>query len=193
MRRLFASLLVVAFLSGCAASPYVEARFAYQVDPWSDWVLQPERDWICSVTEQGDRNCENEVRLHVQAGMEWSNRTSCFADSMLVGPYSQAFVGCSKMFGGGDERGWFIQPELRHQIDDLTSDFLGTDQKQWQGHNPFVHLRAGYRYGPFKVNIASGKSLFQGAPFEKEEGAPDLYWTNIEVGARWGGYTGKWK
>lgn len=177
-------LLAVTFAGCSTASPFIEGRMAYQINPWSDWVLQPERRWTPD---------ESETRLHVLAGLEWDNNVSCFGDSMLVGPWSQTFIGCAKMFGSESERGWFIQPELRHQVDSLTSDFLGTDQKQWQGHNPFLHVRAGYRLSGFRLNLATGKSLFQGAPFEREEMNPDLYWTNIEVSARFGGKTGMWK
>lgn len=184
-------LPVVVLLAGCASfesfqepDPYAELRFAWQINAWSDWVLQPDRPWTPD---------DDEARLHLQVGVEWDNRVSCFGESMLVGPWSQAFLGCSKMFGAKDERGFFVQPELRHQLDSLTSDFLQTDQKQWQGHNPFVHLRVGYRLSGFRCGIATGKSLFQGAPFEREEGAPDLYWTNVECGYRFGGHTGMWK
>jgi hypothetical protein len=167
--------IILLLLSGCASTPYVEMRMAYQIDPWSDWVLQPERKWTPA---------ESEVRIHLQAGLEFDKNVDCYVDSMIVGPWSQAFVGCSKRFGSG----FFVTPKLMYQVDDLTSDFLNTDQKQWQGPNPFLHLRVGYQINPaFAVGLSTGKSLFQGAPFEKEEHNPDLYWTNVDVTARlWG-------
>lgn len=170
--------LVLLLLSGCASSPYVEVRFAEQINGMSDWVLQPEREWTAP---------ESQTRLHLQAGLEWSGNVDCYAESMVVGPWDQVFIGCSKRFG---ER-FFAQPKLMHQVDSQTSPFLRTDQKQWQGHNPFLHLRVGYQINPaFAVGISTGKSLFQGAPFEGEDGEPDLYWTNIDISARLFGKNG---
>ncbi len=168
-------VLLLLLLTGCASTPYVEVRMAGQIDGMSDWVLQPDRDWTPE---------ESETRLHLQVGVEWDGNVDCYADSMIVGPWSQLFIGCSKRFG----ESWFVQPKLMHQVDARTSDFLQTDQKQWQGHNPFVHVRFGYQINPaFACGISSGKSLFQGAPFEREEHAPDLYWTNVDCSARlWG-------
>lgn len=192
----FWTLLAVLLLTGCASSkPYIEARMAHQLDRMSDWVLQPERDWICSEEAQEAGTCDSELRLFVQAGFEWPNQSDCYFETTAIGPWDQAWVGCSRMFGAKDERGWFIRPELRHQINDLTSDFLQTDQTQWQGYNPFVHLRVGYRYSGFKINVATGMSTRCIAKLKKirDVSCPDLYWTNIEVGARYGGYTGMWQ
>lgn len=174
MRYLF--VLMVLAITGCGATPYADVRFSYQIDGMSDWVLQPERDWV------EDRL----VSLSLQAGAEW-DKSQCYVDTILVGGWDQVFAGCSYRFGSK----WYIEPALMHQIDSLSSDFISTDEKQWQGHNPFMHLRAGYAINPaFRVQIATGKSLFQGAPFESEDGNPDLYWTNIEFAYRIGGKHG---
>ncbi len=76
-----------------------------------------------------------------------------------------------------------------HQSDRWSSWWLSTDRKDWQGHNPFNHFRIGLRL-PRKWKcpvLASGRSAFQGAPFESEDNAPDLYWSHLECGKRWGG------
>lgn len=177
------SLLVVLFsLTGCASSPYLEMKFVYQVNPMSDWVLQTERSWTPD---------ESETRLHLNVGLEWDDALNCpYVERIFSGPWDHLLIGCSKRFGKqvGTNTRLFIEPAILHQVDSQTSEFLRTDQKQWQGHNPFVHLRLGVKYRGFRCPvIASGKSLFQGAPFEREDHAPDLYWTNIECGVRiWG-------
>jgi len=152
---------------------------AHQIDGMSDWVLQPERPWTAD---------ESVTRIHFVAGLEWEDKWDCpYVDYMASGPWDQTFIGCSKRFGDS----WFATPKLMHQLDSASSDFLGTDQKQWQGHNPFLHLRVGYHFNPaFACGISTGKSLFQGAPFESEDGEPDLYWTNVDCSARLGGKTG---
>ncbi len=176
--KLVALIGMLFLLIGCATSePYLELRVAYQIDPWSDWVLQPERDWTP----------DSESRMNLQAGLEWDNNVSCYVDSMIAGPWDQMFIGCSRSFG----KKWFIETALVHQVDSRTQEFLRTDQKQWQGHNPFFHVRVGYNINPaFRCNIATGKSLFQGAPFEREEGAPDIYWVNAECSGRFKGKHG---
>lgn len=175
MKRL-AIILLAVLVAGCSSTPYLDARFGFQIDSWSDWVLQSERPWTPS---------ESETKLWLQAGLEWDRSISCpYVETMMSGPWDQAFIGCSMRFG----KKFYIEPALVHQIDARTSEFLQTDQKQWQGHNPFMHLRVGYQINPaFRIGLATGKSLFQGAPFEKEEGNPDLYWTDLEIGVRfWG-------
>ena len=179
MRLAIVTLLFL--LTGCASSPFVEARVAYQIDRWSDWVLQSERDWVS----------DEPVHLRLVAGLEWDKGIDCpYVDVMMAGPWNQSFIGCSKQFG---KKHWYAQTQLMHQIDDHTSAFLRTDQKQWQGHNPFFHLRFGAQWRGGKVKcptIASGKSLFQGAPFESEDGNPDLSWVNVECSTRFWGKTG---
>jgi hypothetical protein len=174
-------LIPLLFLSGCATvDPFLDMKFVYQHDAWSDWVLQSERPWTGK---------ESEVRVHMTAGLE-TDVGELYFESIVSGPWSQAFVGYSYRFGNAKEgRDWnfFIEPALVHQIDNLSSEFLQTSQKQWQGHNPFVHLRIGLQGAgdAFRCPvIATGKSVFQGAPFESEDHAPDLYWTNVECGVR---------
>lgn len=178
--RYLAILSLLFFVTGCAyTSPYGEVRAEYQINSWSDWVLQPEREW----TPERD-----EMRLHLQAGLQWKNGWECpFVDTMITGPWDQMFIGCSKTFGWKRS---YVSALLMHQVDERTSEFLRTDQKQWQGHNPFLHVRAGFSWKDDKYRcpgIATGKSLFQGAPFEQEEGEPDLYWTTVTCAVRFGG------
>jgi len=175
-------LVALLFISSCASSPYVDFRMEQQIDGMSDWVLQPERPWTAD---------ESEVHVNLRVGLEWSKGLKCpYVDSMIVGPWNQVFVGCSKSFQT-EKRRFYIEPAIVHQIDSQTSGFLGTDQKQWQGHNPFIHLRVGVNINPaFYCGVSSGKSLFQGAPFESESNNPDLYWTNVGCGARLFGKTG---
>lgn len=191
---LAAPIGIFLFLGGCAnlgsPSPYVEGKFTYQINSWSDWVLQPERPWIC-----GDKpGCENEHRLHLEVGLEWKKRVDCpYFESMLVGEYSWGGIGCSIAFGkkfGESPWGGYLEPAIVHQLDSHTSDFLQTDQNQWQSHNPYIHLRGGVEGGGFYFGLATGRSIFQGAPFESEENNPDIYWTNIELGVRFWGKTG---
>ena len=63
--------LVLLMLSGCAASPAMNIKISGQINPWSDWVLQPERDWTPD---------ESETRINVLGGFEWDNGLTCGAD-----------------------------------------------------------------------------------------------------------------
>ncbi len=168
-------LVALVLLSGCASSPFIEGRLAGQINSWSDWVLQPEREWVS----------DEPVALHLIMGLEWDHGIDCpYLDTMMSGPWNQAFIGCSKTFG----KKWYAQTQLMYQLDSRTSEFLRTDQKQWQAHNPFFHLRFGYQKGKWKCpTLATGKSIGQGAPYESEEGNPDISWVNIECSVRWGG------
>lgn len=171
-------LVILLLLSGCASSPYLEMKFVHQVDPMSDWVLQSERPWTPD---------ESETRLHMNVGLEWGDLSCPYVERIFAGPWDQMLIGCSKRFGKqvGENTRLFIEPAILHQVDSQTTEFLRTDQKQWQGHNPFIHLRIGVKHYGFRCPvIATGKSAFQGAPFEREDGAPDLYWTNLECGVR---------
>lgn len=163
----------VVFLTGCAtASPFFDFTVARQINGMSDWVLQPEREWTST----------QQIQFHSSLGVAWDNGSECYLRN-VIGPWNQTFVGCAKSFYTPKGR-FFVKPELLHQVDSQTSTFLRTNQKQWQGHNPFIHLRAGVKYKALKCQVATGKSVFQGAPFEGEDGEPDLYWTNIECGVR---------
>jgi len=168
-----AVIALAMLLTGCAtASPFFDFTVARQINGMSDWVLQPEREWTKS----------EELQFHSSIGVAFGNNNQCYLKN-IIGPYTQTFIGCSKAFYTPKGR-FFIQPELLHQVDAQTDKFLRTNQKQWQGHNPFVHLRAGVQYKVLRCQVATGKSVFQGAPFEGEDGEPDLYWTNIECGVR---------
>ena len=173
---------MVILLSGCASTPYLEMKFVHQHDRGSDWVLQSERPWTPS---------ESETRTHLTVGLEWTEGFNCpYVERIVSGPWDQTLLGCSKRFGKqiNTNTRLFIEPSIVHQVDGETTPFLRTHEKQWQGHNPFVHLRVGIKHHGFRCPVlATGKSAFQGAPFEREDHAPDLYWVNLECGVRlWG-------
>lgn len=177
-------ILSALMLTGCASSPFLDMKAVAQHDSGSDWVLQSERPWTAD---------KSEGRLHLAAGLEWDNQIDCpYIEVIMVGPWDWMGIGCTKRIGSMKEGrllNGFLAGSLVHQVDSRTSEFLGTDQKQWQGHNPFMHVRFGLQW-KYKIRcpvIATGKSVFQGAPFEKEEGEPDLYWMNVECGKRFGG------
>jgi hypothetical protein len=179
MKKLIALLL----LTGCASDPYVDLKVVWQHNAGSDWTLQPEREWI---------RARDDYRLTMNAGLEWKRRTDCpYVEATVSGPYQQMFIGCSRRFGirGADKTvDFYIEPALVYQVNALTEDFLRTDiyrEYEWQGDNPFVHLRIGMRFGSFRCPvIASGRSLTVGAPFGSEDNSPDLYWVDVECGAR---------
>ena len=86
-------------LAGCASTPYADLRINYQHDGGSDWVLQPEREWI------DDRL----FGMAVQLGTEWDNQFQCYLDTTIKGgPFDQVLVGCSKRFG----KKWYIEPAV---------------------------------------------------------------------------------
>ncbi len=182
-------LLLLLLLMGCASAPYLDMKASFQHNRGSDWVLQPERKWGPG---------ESESRLAIAAGLEWDHQIDCYVESVLFGPWNRTSVGCAKRFGrvrGVNKPGLFFEAHIEHQFDSLTSPFLRTDQKQWQGHNPFMTLRAGVVWG-HQIRcpaISSGKSVFQGAPFESEDHAPDLYWVNVDCTVRLFGKTGAWR
>ena len=165
-----------------AASPYLTLKRVYQNDRGSDWVLSPERDWI---------NGSNNPRLHIHVGLAWDRNISCFG-ATGTDYLEWVHVGCSKDWGSynPDRRfNFFGQLAIIHQIDSLTDPILSTDMKAWQGHNPFWHFRFGMKW-KHKIRcpvFATGRSLFQGNPFESEDMAPDLYWFHIECSKSWGG------
>ena len=172
--------VVCLLLSGCASSPYLEPKFEWQIDSWSDWVLQSERPWTPD---------EHEPFLKIETGLAWDYGIDCPAiEWNAVGPWEQMFVACWWHWGGKQKS---VRPivgvGLMHQIDSRTEDFLNTDQNQWQSHNPFLHLRAGVSVYDLNVYLRTGKGLLQGAPFESENDNPDIYWTNFGVSYRfWG-------
>ena len=175
-------VLIYLPLFGCASSPYLIVKGVYQHDRGSDWVLQPERKWI---------NGSNNPRLHIQAGLEWENNLDCPYIASGTDQLRWVHLGCAKTFGSYDSNkrfNFFAQLDIVHQVDSLTSSILSTDMKAWSGHNPFWHFRGGLIWKKWKCPvIATGRSMFQGLPFESEDMAPDLYWTHVECGRRWGG------
>jgi len=68
--------VVVLFVSGCASSPYLDVRMAYQIDRMSDWTLQPEREWV------EDRT----MSMALQVGTEWTDETQTATTGTPVYP-----------------------------------------------------------------------------------------------------------
>ena len=174
-------LLILLLLAGCGSTPFMGYKFAFMHDRGSDWVLQDEREWYDS----------REPRFHLTAGLEWDGGYECYLEHVAVG-YDWTAVACAKRFGQ-KEKGWYAQAALLHQFDGMSSWYLRTDEHRWAGHNPFIHLRVGYRYGWFRCPVfATGFSV---EPFAKgkhlfNKPGHDLYWTNVECGVRIGGKTG---
>lgn len=184
MRHLL--LLSFLILSACGSTPYIGYKFVVQHNRGSDWVLQPEREWA---SEDIDH------RFHVMAGLEWKNGYECGFEHTLRG-YQWNALQCSKRFGASKGTGFYFKPSIVHQIDSHTDWFLRTDEKRWQGENPFIHLRVGYRYNGFRCPvIATGNSYrsFASGKAFGGSGEPDLYWTNVECGVRFFGKTGLWR
>lgn len=176
-------ILFIALLSGCASSPFLDMKAVWQHDRGSDWMLRPEREWI---------DGPNNPRLHVAAGLEWENRVDCPYIASGTDDLEWVHIGCSKTFGRYEPNqtfNLFGEFSVVHSVDELSDYYLSTDRKRWQGHNPFMHLRGGFEWAhKIKCPVyATGKSIFQGAPFESESHAPDLYWSHFECGKRWGG------
>jgi hypothetical protein len=192
-------LLLLFLLSGCASSPFIDTKLVIQNNRGSDWMLRPQREWI---------NDNNNPRLHVVVGLEWGHQIDCPYIASGTDKLRWVHIGCAKAWG--KKEGLFFEFALIHQVDSLSSWWLRTDRApydgpdearalysrgyydngdRWTGQNPFYHLRVGLRW-KHKVKcpvIATGRSMFQGAPFESEDGAPDLYWSQLECGKRWGG------
>ena len=189
------AIIVMLCLAGCAGtpSPYVDAKMVIPHNRGSDWVLQPEREWVC----KGKASCETEARIDMAAGLEWDNRVTLSLNWILIGPWQQVGLSFAKEWDfaiGGSGWGVIVQPALYHQFDGPTSWFLRTDQLQWQSHNPFLHLRVGMEAEGFRCPvIATGESTYsfaRGKWIPGEHGPPDLYWTQLECGARFWGKTG---
>lgn len=172
--------LILLLLTGCSYTmPYLEPKAEYQFDSWSDWVLQSERPWTPE---------ESEPFLKLETGLEWSYGISCPSwEFNITGPWEQMFIGCWWHYRPSGTIKPFFGAGVMHQIDSRTDDFLGTDQRQWQGHNPFIHVKAGASAYGLNLYLRSGKSIFQGAPFESEAHNPDLYWTNFGISYRFFG------
>ena len=105
MKWLILSLLL---LSGCASgppSPYARLGLEWQIDGMSDWMLQPEREWM------GDS-----PYFSGEFGLEFDHRITCTltsSTSLFTGaPFKEkspsdpqqelhwARVGCWKQWGG---------------------------------------------------------------------------------------------
>ncbi len=104
--RLFIFILL---LTGCAAGqpkPYAELFLEWQIDPWSDWMLQPEREWM------GDS-----PYLTGRFGVEWGHGIKCpelssstslftgapFKEKSPANPQQElhwARIGCGMKWGG---------------------------------------------------------------------------------------------
>ena len=204
MRRLLV-LAGIAMLAGCAATgkpaAFLDAKVVWRNDRGSDWMLRPDREWI---------NERNNPRLQGALGLEWPHQIDCPFIATGTDALKWVHLGCAWRFGKrkpGRLFGFCGDVALIHQVDELSSWWLRTDKQhvkppsviaqqyrdtpgaKWTGQNPFYHLRAGLCWD-HKIRcpmIATGRSMFQGAPFESEDNAPDLYWSALECGKRWGG------
>ncbi len=185
MKKAIILTALVITLMGCAsAKPYLDTKLVVQHDRGSDWMLRPERPWIAD---------NNNPRLHVAAGLAWKNQFDCPYIATGTDALRWVNIGCGKTFGSyKPERRFnlFGEAHLVHQVDYWSSWWLQRERTAWMGHNPRLYVRVGLQWD-HKIKcpmIASGTSIFQGAPFEKETGAPELYWTNFECNKRWGGW-----
>ena len=169
----------------------MDLKVAYQNDRGSDWMLRSDREWV--------RN--GPTSLQAAVGVEWDNNIDCPFIAVAYQTLNWTHIGCAKSFGGKPKRGLvrpFLQVDLRHQVDSLSSWWLRTDHPditgmdfpkdepivqynrayqngtKWTGANPFYHLRIGLewkRISEFRVKcpvIATGRSLTQGFPYESE-------------------------
>ena len=101
-------LAILWLLAGCASgppAPYAEIMLEWQIDAWSDWILQPEREWM------GDS-----PYLTGRFGLEFDHKISCelststslftgapFHDKSPADPQQElhwARLGCGKKWGG---------------------------------------------------------------------------------------------
>jgi len=177
--------IVLATLAGCASSakPFIDTKLVVQHDSGSDWMLRPERRWIAD---------NNNPRLHVVGGLEWKNGIDCPWIATGTDQLRWINLGCGMTFGRYApyrKLNLFGEVHIVHQLDQHSSWWLRRERTDWMGHNPRLTLRGGLQWG-HKIKcpmIASGTSIFQGAPFESESNAPELYWFNFECSKRWGG------
>lgn len=178
-------LLVILPLTGCAymgkPAPYLDTKIVWQNDDGSDWMLRPEREWIDET---------NNPRFHVHLGLEWAHNIDCPYIATGTDALEWLHFGCAKTWEWWmtEDTALFFQFAVIHSSDKYSHPILSTDQKRWQGHNPFGHWRLGIkRKSGWFFNVATGRSIFQGAPFESEDNNPDLYWFHAELGYRLGG------
>lgn len=83
----------------------------------------------------------------------------------------------------------FAEVKIVHHIQPWMDWMLKDERKSWMGHNPRIHFELGLEW-EHKIScpvFVTGTSIFQGAPFESESNAPELYWAHLECGKRWGG------
>ena len=173
----------VVLMMGCASvgqpAVYLDTKIVWQNDEGSDWMVRPEREWIDET---------NNPRFHAHLGLAWQHNVDCPYIATGTDALKWLHIGCSKGWGSKENRPFFEYAVI-HQVDSQSDWYLSTDRKDWQGHNPFNHFRLGWRW-KHKIRcpvIATGRSMFQGAPFESEDDAPDLYWSHLECTKRWGG------
>ena len=175
---------------------YAELKAVYQHDRGSDWMLRPERSYI---------DGRNNPRGHLHFGAAWNRQIDCPFVATGTDELEWVHIGCSKDWDWWTNGKVTIgfQLALIHQVDRWSNYYLRTDKHdltppdpqaqrwadagaRWTGQNPFYHMRFRVKWDKWFVNIATGRSLTQGFPMESEHGAPDLYWSAIELGYRFG-------
>ncbi len=101
-------LLLLLLLAGCASGPpkpYAQLMLEWQIDAWSDWMLQPERSWMGDSPYLTGRFG---VEFDYQIACELSTSTSLFTgapfhEKSAGDPQAElhwARIGCGKTWGG---------------------------------------------------------------------------------------------
>ena len=72
----YAKFFLPLILTGCAATPYAEVSVAYPIEKYTDYWVQPDRDWQCNSGPQA----------HIEVGIE--------KDSWKLGIHHQSWWLC---------------------------------------------------------------------------------------------------
>ncbi len=170
-------LIALALLvSGCTSTkayfgqptPYFDAKVVWQNDSGTDWMLRSARPWVD----------DGRIRYQAAVGVEWQHNVDCPFLAVSYQSLNWTHIGCAKSFGGKPDTHDklvrpYIQIDLRHQVDSLSSWWLRTDHPdltgkayaaddpirryntayqngiKWTGQNPFYHLRIGLEWRRF--------------------------------------------
>lgn len=198
------------------AEPYFDVKVVWQNDRGSDWMLRSDRPWVRDSqwrTEMGvgiewDKGWDCPYLqvaqfqslnwTHIGCGKRWGGLPS--------EKKAKLFFALDLRHQVDDLTDWWLRTDHPDMTDKVLEDTdiwrysnAYNNGTKWTGQNPFYHLRLGVEWrrivkhngrGLFRVRcpvLATGRSLTQGYPKESEDGAPDLYWSQIECNARFGG------